>query len=130
MTKSGISQSLFGNTKGHKNRKNKTNFILLKLTAFVRGWHRLKPEYMRDWVRGASFYLWEIAVLRMSYQHARAKIELLIKLCDEDMNVQQSPAVLLLDLPNDLCHPLELLLRARHPQEVYLKKERKKEKRR
>ena len=55
-----------------------------------------------------------------SYQHGRAHIKLLFELCDKDVRRDQSLKVILLDLTDDVRHPLELLLGARDPQKVNL----------
>lgn len=55
-----------------------------------------------------------------SHQHGGAQVELLGHLSDVGVDRDQLLGVHLLHLPDDVRHPLELPLRARHPDEVHL----------
>ena len=55
-----------------------------------------------------------------THQHNRTQVKLLVELGDEDVDVGELLLVLLLDLADDVRHPLKLLLRTRDPQEVNL----------
>ena len=57
----------------------------------------------------------------LPYQHGGSDVELLLELSDEDVHGDEVLVVLLLDFSDDICHPLELLLCARHPDEVHLR---------
>ena len=52
---------------------------------------------------------------RNTYQHGSSKVELLFKLCNEDMSVHKIVTVHCLYLSDDVRHPLKLLLCSCYP---------------
>lgn len=57
---------------------------------------------------------------RTSHQHGGAQVKLLRHLSDVSVDRDELPGVHLLHLPDDVRHPLKLMLRSRHPDEVNL----------
>ena len=60
------------------------------------------------------------AGLWQTYEHGGPDVELLPELGDKQVHADQVAAVVLLHLPDDVSHPLKLLLGASYPQEVDL----------
>ena len=56
----------------------------------------------------------------MTYKHGGPDIELFLVLSNEDVHRHNILQIVLLHLTDDVRHPLELLLRPRHPNEVHL----------
>ncbi len=64
----------------------------------------------------------ELLKSAFAHQHGCPDVELLLELSDEDVDGYNVPLVAVLHVPDDLRHPLKLLLRPRHPQEVHLRR--------
>ena len=57
----------------------------------------------------------------LNYQHDGAQVELGVELGDEDMCGHEVARVAVLHVSDNVHHPLKVLLRAGHPQEVHLR---------
>jgi hypothetical protein len=100
----------------------KTYVTVSFLHKFEERGHVRSPEVINSFQSGKNgSFRKSLEMVLANVQHRRSQIELVEKLRDEDVDLEDVRHIFLLDVAQHVDEPLEVLVRGTYPQEIHLK---------